>query len=135
MKTPDEIKKGMECCTRQENCDVCPYQACNAQLRGYDEPMCISRLLTDVHEYIRKLEYRCEYFADWIHDMAMEEPRWISVEERLPDNDIQYLTYTTARECVVCYYNGDGDWISDWASNDSPDVTHWMPLPEPPEEE
>lgn len=59
---------------------------------------------------------------------------WISVEERLPKNQqrvIYYFELTGAH--VGAYYDsvdgplfvGDKGYLTD-------DVTHWMPLPEPP---
>lgn len=134
MKTPEEIKSGLECCAQRSNCEECPYHDHNMAMRGYDGPMCINRLLGDTLAYHRQLVTNKGQLLTRCKQTPSPAQCWISVEEWLPDDDIQYLTYTTARECVVCYYNGDGDWISDWASNDSPDVTHWMPLPEPPEE-
>jgi hypothetical protein len=64
---------------------------------------------------------------------------WISVKERLPE--IEALLYTTSGIIVlgdrydnkwrVCgHWRHDGtNWISDLTDND---ITHWMPLPEPP---
>lgn len=54
---------------------------------------------------------------------------WISVEDRLPDYDNQitnYLTIDGEGEIDVCYFD-ENVWYG-WQ------VTHWMPLPEPPEE-
>ena len=64
-------------------------------------------------------------------------PRWIPVEERLPEEGESVLAYfppqpycpnPTVGEAV---YAGQGNWSTEhggWFH-----VTHWMPLPEPPE--
>ena len=78
---------------------------------------------------------------------------WISVKDRLPETDGMYLVsdvFYGRPHIKIAYYmhdlsenlqfkceeiygsgfvNGDneGEWVE-------PDVTHWMPLPEPPEE-
>lgn len=57
---------------------------------------------------------------------------WISVKERLPEDDNYYLTYTTEHTCVVYRYDGDGEWVDDWDDSANHDITHWQPLPEPP---
>ena len=63
---------------------------------------------------------------------------WVSVEERLPDNKGEYL---------VAYHPCIWDFVSDeicvgfdsfrgkttWAKKKYQRVTHWMPLPEPPD--
>lgn len=55
-----------------------------------------------------------------------EERRWIPVTERLPDIGKDVLIYSKEDGVDVDYYGGDmfGYW----------NVTHWMPLPEPPKE-
>ena len=62
---------------------------------------------------------------------------WISVKDRLPEKDGNYLATAcdegcSVREGIWCstvvvvaeYYEGSWTWY---------DVTHWMPMPEPPE--
>ena len=56
-----------------------------------------------------------------------EERRWIPVAERLPDVGIEVLIYSEDDGVCVDYYGGD--------SFGYYDVTHWMPLPEPPKGE
>ncbi len=51
---------------------------------------------------------------------------WISVEDRLPDRDQKILCH----EPLVI--NGLYDWDGASLIDHGPDVTHWMPLPEPP---
>lgn len=65
-------------------------------------------LLDAAADLIEKLTDRCARYAEEIA-VAQERTRWIPVTERLPE--------ATDGDCVL-----DG-------------VTHWMPLPEPPEVE
>ncbi len=65
-----------------------------------------------------------------------EAQRWIPVSERLPEENQQILS-TDGKEFYLDYY-------ARWEGKDNPPcfcdglswaVTHWMPLPEPPEVE
>ena len=65
-------------------------------------------------------------------------PRWISVEERLPETNGYYLAYVESSLFPNGYYHNllkfiDGDFIEDHMVIHR--VTHWMPLPAPPKEE
>ena len=51
---------------------------------------------------------------------------WVSVEERLPEPTYCVLVYTTDYSIEVDARGSDGEWMSH-------EVTHWIPLPEPPE--
>jgi hypothetical protein len=72
-----------------------------------------------------------------------EMSEWISVDERLPPTKDGFKT----SEIVLGYRNGGIDfyrrhlempwgWVhcSDWRWG-KPQITHWMPLPEPPKEQ
>lgn len=68
-------------------------------------------------------------------DAADVQPvnQWISVRDRLPDEDGWYLVYKhnrvrVAEWCKDCWYNESDLPIDDCA------ITHWQPLPEPPKE-
>ena len=54
--------------------------------------------------------------------------QWIDVEDKLPDKDDNYLVYQRQGNIYIAYcYNGS------FSFNRGPyTVTHWMPLPEPP---
>ena len=123
MKTPDEIKKGLEACGSDEchgQHTDCPYE---------DDLFCTMHICGDALAYIQQLEMR--------HGKDINVHRWISVEERLPEDGIDVIVYTDRcggnveyayyrydicawfKDCILLIYN----------------VTHWMPLPEPPKEE
>lgn len=76
-----------------------------------------------------------------------EKPKWISVEERLPDaaqgmegvlgfvNGYNgRITFTDASLFVKYDYVENAWWSEDY-DIEGCKVTHWMPLPEPPKEE
>lgn len=62
------------------------------------------------------------------------KPRWISVEERLPEEDGFYLVASENYDEVLAANYSDSS--IDWLRDDGlavRGVTHWMPLPEVPE--
>ena len=62
------------------------------------------------------------------------QPKWISVEERLPEPDKNVLTLKNRKRVRIGYYSED---CEEWVINDmiayDEDITHWMPLPTVPE--
>ena len=61
-----------------------------------------------------------------------KQSEWISVEERLPDKEGTYLTYTDKEKTIIdvfCIYPSHGTKF--WVGGNGK-VTHWMPLPEAP---
>lgn len=60
-----------------------------------------------------------------------DQRRWIPVTERLPDKPMRCLVYTKRGE----YYGYDISCYNQGFYLQYANVTHWMPLPEPPKEE
>jgi hypothetical protein len=58
------------------------------------------------------------------------QPRWIPVADRLPEDCTRVLACQKQKIYVALIHNGD------WMTYDDcrwlPDVTHWLPLPDPP---
>lgn len=125
MKTPEEIKKALECCG-MIGCRECPYAGGEAE--------CIEKQLhRDAYDYIQQLE-------DHIRDLTKMVPRWISVKDRLPENSLRALVrvihsynHTDVYADIAMSYFVDGHWGD--ISSKYYDVTHWMPLPALPEDE
>lgn len=109
MKTHDEIKKGLEHCAESEPCVDCVYDK-------RDFPKCIQRKSADALALIQQLE--------------AQAPNWISVEERLPKKDERVLFF--AKDSRATMDTAYGWWVR---ASERYKVTHWMPLPEPPEED
>ena len=72
-----------------------------------------------------------------------EQRRWIPVTERLPGHSENVLVRVTGSFGNVVledayllaeYIAGDGWILEMWPEIEGPNVTHWMPLPEPPKE-
>ena len=71
-------------------------------------------------------------------------PRWIPVTERLPDKDGTYIVHFATKSVGDAEYESiygsfgywrDISWDDDADWFPYVDVTHWMPLPEPPKGE
>lgn len=130
METPDRIKTSLRIHTlnHRSGCIGCAYRGDNpAKIPNG----CADKLFKDVREYIKQLEARV--------------PRWISVEERMPEVDCNVLVYATGEyDSVVAItsltnklhgFNITG-WRDPWMCffHDYA-ITHWMPLPNSPKEE
>lgn len=134
MKKPDEIKKGLRCLSHDRThtlpCSDCEYH-------GQGLPPCRSAVHEDALALIQQLEDDIDMMCDKLTEMHESLPRWISVDERLPEDGKNVLVHVTN---PAVWWNVDVDWRTEggWAVNADSDwhiVTHWMPLPEPPKEE
>lgn len=76
----------------------------------------------------------------------LSEP-WISVKDRLPEDErdgetVMAVISGKPHEKITLdhalmtagYFNGEGWLVDRYPAWENPTVTHWMPLPEPPEE-
>lgn len=66
-----------------------------------------------------------------------EQRRWIPVTERLPEEFISVIVSIPSEHplpTVKEAYMANGCWVTKMAIFSSNDITHWMPLPEPPKE-
>lgn len=137
MKLPEEIKKGLAYCDSSDHmlngcAGVCPYWC--------DKYGCHStEMKIDALAYIQQLEE--------------QQPRWISVKERLPEPNqdvlliahgwkgrLLYIGRLHHEEAETSWLTGittmESEWsINGWSYLKTPLVTHWMPLPELPKEE
>lgn len=129
-RTPEEIKIGILC---SNGCCDCPYA-------GFitEDETCSEHVEKDTIALIELLEAE--------RDAALAKvPKWISVEEQLPEHDKPVIIRIKRMPGVVYYAvaTRDDGFSSGWITNDedfnsdwgSPKVTHWMPLPEASEEE
>lgn len=94
-----------------------------------------------VRGVLQRVFDECDVEASFVHALSLVRIRveelpdaWISVKEALPGPEERVLCCTRNRKgepnFVLGYYT-DGMWRVGMNSN----VTHWMLLPEPPEEE
>jgi hypothetical protein len=64
---------------------------------------------------------------------------WISVNDKLPNRDGFYLVLENVNQVAGCYHSGYYHWCREFGWNadggriNIQTVTHWMPLPTPPE--
>jgi hypothetical protein len=125
MKTPEEIKAiKLALMDIETTCGHCPYEG---EPNGCNRPGGSCKMFDvalDAAEAISQLE--------------AQQPRWISVGERLPENGQKIIAaFRDGGGLIVDqarYSNGEFDFAS-WAYVWGDNVTHWMPLPQPPEEE
>jgi 8-oxo-dGTP pyrophosphatase MutT (NUDIX family) len=73
--------------------------------------------------------------ADAIEELVASVPKWISVEERLPDDSQDVLVFFVYGVAPITGIDVDSynHRAKRWVNIDDA-VTHWMPLPDPPKE-
>lgn len=134
-----EIVQALRCRARyekptNEGCKKCPYWA-TENLEEWQK-LCgwasceVYQIISDAADAIERLTAE--------NTALREKQRWIPVTERLPERDVQVLgwykdnPFSQYRPEVVSW-NGNG-WVFVYAHRYVTNVTHWMPLPEEPEE-
>lgn len=67
-------------------------------------------------------------------DKMTNKVEWISVKDRLPDDQYGILLYTGSQISIGYYDTKNFKFIDD-SGRDYIPITHWAELPEPPEKE
>lgn len=152
----EEIVKALRCISTaggENACEHCPYWK-EEEVPEEERPIygadtmhsCdVDRVGLDGADLIERLSDRCARYAEEIA-VAQERTRWIPVPERLPE--LQSWGASTVvlgliksenapslnklHDLTLCVYCDNGIWSMPgrYAA-----ITHWMPLPEPPEVE
>ena len=115
MKTPEEIKLGLECCQHDPYSGLCQCdKGCPYRHKGPCD-----KLRKDALAYIQQLEAAA--------------PKWISVEEKKPHEYETVIVCTKDGYVYAAQYFGNEMWRRELigCARSCTDVipTHWMPLP------
>ena len=131
----------------KEKLGVDTWPSCDVNKVGMDAADLIERLTAENAALGKEIEWkdmvialaqREQAKAEAERDALREKQRWIPVTERLPERDVQVLgwykdnPFSQYRHEVVAW-NGNG-WVFVYAHRYVTNVTHWMPLPDAPEE-
>ena len=116
--TKEEIVQALRVCGEMD-CSPCKY-------RWSKEPFCVDALIRDAAELI-------EAQAAEIEKLKAQVPRWIPVEERLPEQDVPVLAWfedglISRQSPDIVLWNGHG-WMHRHLHRNVCGITHWMPLP------
>jgi hypothetical protein len=85
--------------------------------------------------YIRCEDVNRQYAVNWLMNNGVTVQKWIPVTERLPEYGEIVLAFGK-RHATSGMFRGTTskpNWWH-WKGNTYKDVSHWMPLPEPPKE-
>lgn len=121
-----------------------------AKFYGYNSPEEYDEAEKRKHEIFTESLKRQKPYVEKEPVKIQPVDRWISVDDKLPDTPEQGIDAKYSDCCLVCddfgwigmgYYLTDGKkswWEVADAQNknkiDWTEITHWMPLPEPPKE-
>lgn len=122
MKTPEEIKKGLS--EPEMFCSHCQH---SGEPHGCNRPNGSCQAFDNA-----------DYALDYIHQLEAQVLKWISVEDRLPQEGVSVAVYINegngAYWIQTAYLNG-GKWRIPGEYVVDRNITHWVQLPEPPEED
>ena len=148
----EEIVRALRCISTaggENACEHCPYWK-EEEVPEEERPIygadtmhsCdVDRVGLDGADLTERLTARCARYAEEIA-VAQERTRWIPVAERLPEYDARVLVFDMrAKNKYIgiwtrekdpddgndCWFDSAGWWYA------FDEITHWMPLPEPPE--
>lgn len=117
--TKEEIVKALRYCANGESCIDCIYTIGLPYLPCYQKDKDAADLI--------------EAQAAEIEKLKAQVPRWIPVEERLPEQDVPVLAWfedglISRQSPDIVLWNGHG-WMHWHLHRNVCGITHWMPLP------
>ena len=122
------------------------------EAQDYRSGRTLGRAFADAEDVLDEAATALEQLRDESERLKAQVPRWIPVEERLPEEQGQYIVFVDGKVTTDFYwvcedikwwlsYNGGFNalYIDPYSSKPKreppyPRVTHWMPLPKPPKE-
>lgn len=121
--TKEQLVHGLRYCSAVGMCDDC---ALSTIQKEFGAPFCDDRLKSDAADLI-------EAQAAEIEKLKAQAPRWIPVEERLPEQDVPVLAWfedglISRQSPDIVLWNGHG-WMHWHLHRNVCGITHWMPLP------
>ena len=96
------------------------------------------KLIELLDQFVYDEWYGNDDIADKLISNGVTVQEWISVEDKLPEDDSDVLAYSrNGEECRIYPANYEkGVWFDCIFNTPATDTTtHWMPLPEPPKGE
>ncbi len=130
MSEHEELVKSLNlCAVSTDPIYECCLEDCVAHKGDFD-PLCMGTLMLKAADAIEELSETVNMQKAQIIAMAGEDkPRWISVDEALPEKYGTALVTTERGSVMVCcYYPQAKNW------NTRAKVKWWMLLPQPPQE-
>ena len=155
----DELVKSIHCCfgfdSMQTDCENCMMKDKREEHNYVGCCDALGLAAAEAIEELQKVVEKEQAFAKCWEEMATDckerfqelldaYPKWIPVTERLPEDGVPvqvcyigFLDGETASDLLACRYEGM------WCYWDGPpcgydkckvEITHWMPLPQPPKE-
>ena len=117
--TEKEIVQALRCSATREEQEKC--EMCRKSKNGCLE--CINSYVHEAADLVERLTAE--------NAALREKKRWISVTEKTPEYDMPQLVLNADGDALIANY-AYGEWFDTWGQD--VEVTHWMPLPEVPEE-
>lgn len=125
--TTEQIVKALRVCGESRFCKECPSNELKDMMGVYP---CADLLMMKAADLIEQQAAR-------IAELKAKAPRWIPCSERMPSDHVGVLLWDSIDNTTFTgHYSGSGGWDVD-GFNDGTfyfEITHWMPLPEAPEE-
>ena len=144
-KTPEQMADEYGATPHEKDAFLAGYQAgsLNSEAVQAVKELYAAKL-KEANETLAGMEDECEGLKSIIYDHdetnLLTPAKWISVKERLPEEGKLVLTYGPDGiiDVLTRYKASKNSWK--WGRDGEFitlvfDITHWMPLPEPPKEE
>lgn len=110
-----------------------------ARANEWETPITLGDDLVKAADRIANQSTHIAALQQEIEKLRGQVPRWIPVEERLPEDPVKkvlvFVPHTHGDIVDAGRYLGADGWVLEGWHLTQNAVTHWMPLPEPPEVE